>query len=123
MSGWSVRPHNGQEEVRAIYDWVRRNIRYVSDPYGLDVYYPPEHAVETRAGDCDEQATILGILAEALGYPVKLRAVSRDGREFIHVYALVDVGKGRGTWLAADTVAGAGVGYEPRDAKRLEVRV
>ena len=39
-------------EVKAIFDWVKRNIRYTKDITGRDSYHTAKRILELKAGDC-----------------------------------------------------------------------
>lgn len=115
--GWAIQEMDHEAELQGLYEYVKANVRYVYDPAGIDTVYPPELALERRSGDCDCQTALLGVLAEAVGYPVKLRGVSYDGRRIHHVYPLAAVvHEVRPYWVALDTVASSQAGEE-RDAK------
>lgn len=80
-------------EIRAIYNWVKKNIRYFYDIRGVDTYHSARAiAFELKGGDCDDFAIILGSLLAAIGYPIKLRIVAKtkDGK-FVHIYPLVGI--------------------------------
>jgi tetratricopeptide (TPR) repeat protein len=59
------------EKVRAVYDWVVTNTRYVALEFG--VYgYKPHRCVQTVArgwGDCKDKATVIVTLLKELGIP------------------------------------------------------
>jgi len=66
-----VRGQTGDvEKVRALYEWVSRNIRYVSLSFGVGRYQPHAAAevLENRYGDCKDKTTLLEALLEAEGF-------------------------------------------------------
>lgn len=80
-------------EIRAIYNWIKRNIRYFYDIRGIDTYHSARAiAFELKGGDCDDFAILAGALLGAIGYPIKLRIIAKtkDGA-FIHIYPLVGI--------------------------------
>jgi len=97
------------ELVDRIYKYVNTAFVYQKDPVGVDIFSPAEVAIDRGFGDCDEQTQLVGILANAMGMRVKLRAVSfRNGR-FSHVYPMVFAD---GRWVAVDVTARRGAGHE-----------
>lgn len=58
-----------REQAKALYDWVRTNIRYVAIFLGRGGWQP--HTVDSILaagyGDCKDKATLLGALLEAVG--------------------------------------------------------
>lgn len=114
----NVKPKDYEGEVKAIYWWVKNNIRYTKDPYGREGLQTPRFTLKTRAGDCDDMATLICALAGALGHRCKLRAVSTyppNNNVIIwnHIYAMVQPAKSQ-KWIAMDTtVEWAYPGWEP----------
>ena len=69
-------PH---KQVRAVYEWVNKNIRYVAIMIGRGVFVPHDVStiLENRYGDCKDYVTILQSLLAAKGIesmPVLVRA-------------------------------------------------
>jgi hypothetical protein len=86
-------------EANALYEWVRRNIRFTKDPVNKEKLYPPAELLKIRAGDCDDISMLLGTLLMAVGYPARLMTVAAGGDEFSHVYVEGNV---NGEWIAMD---------------------
>ena len=88
------------EKVRALYQWVSRNIRYVSLSFGVG-WYQPHSAVDVmqnRYGDCKDKTTLLEALLDAEGFhglPVLVNAMDDidtdmpTPHQFDHVITLV----------------------------------
>lgn len=93
-------------EARAVYEFVRSQMRYTKDPRGLEYIQTPDHLLQVyeqkhrMSGDCDEK-TVLGLsLLKNLGHPVAIKAVSFNGNgQFTHVYGLVRL---NGQWVPFD---------------------
>jgi len=86
-------------EANALYEWVRRNIRFTKDPVNKEKLYPPAELLKIRAGDCDDISMLLGTLLMAVGYPARLMTVAAGGDEFSHVYVEGNI---NGEWIAID---------------------
>jgi tetratricopeptide (TPR) repeat protein len=59
------------DRVKAVYDWVVKNTRYVALEFGI-YGFKPHRSVQTVArgwGDCKDKATVLVSLLKALGIP------------------------------------------------------
>lgn len=99
----AVRPYNDAAEVRAIYDWVLRNIRFTKDPYGKETISSARWTLTHRFGDCDDiNAVLLPSLLGAVGYQTRLVTISSNPHvpeQFSHVYAEVLL---RGRWVPID---------------------
>lgn len=105
-AGWivaRVRSYNDLGEVRALYDWVRRNIRFVKDPVGKETISSARWILSHRFGDCDEiNAILLPALLGVVGYRTRLVTIAGNPNapeQFTHVYAEVFV---RGRWIPVD---------------------
>jgi hypothetical protein len=88
-------------ELRALYEWVRDNIRYRKDPVGLEWVQSPERTVMEGAGDCDDMSTLLGALAGSLGHPYVFRTVGSAPDSQSHVQLQAFDGK---RWVHLDPV-------------------
>jgi tetratricopeptide (TPR) repeat protein/transglutaminase-like putative cysteine protease len=98
-----------EEKARRIYDYVARNIRYVSLSFGVG-RYQPHAATEVMAGsygDCKDKHTLLSALLRAAGiqsYPVLIgseRKLDQDvpsPAQFDHVITLAQINKNE-VWL------------------------
>ena len=89
-------------EAKALYEWVRANIRFTKDPVNKEKLYPPAELLQIRAGDCDDISMLLGTLLMAVGYPARLVTVAasqQDPEQFSHVYVEGEVG---GQWIPMD---------------------
>ncbi|MEE4263796.1 MAG: transglutaminase-like domain-containing protein [Desulfobacteraceae bacterium] len=88
------------EKVRALVDWVHRNIEkrpVLSLPDALST-------LENRVGDCNEHAVLFAALARAAGIPCRLEAglVYLKGRFYYHAWNLVYLGR----WITVDSLFG-----------------
>jgi len=118
-----------QGEVRSIYQYVQKNIRYTRDPKGLEYVQTPDYlldAVEQNKqafGDCDDK-TVLGLsLLKTIGYDVAIKVVSYlQNKKFSHVYGLV---KFDGQWVPFDaTRPDTSLGWEaPGITRTFESKV
>lgn len=98
-----VPQHNDVAEVRAIYDWVVRNIRFVKDPVNQETVSTARWTLTNGFGDCDDiNAVLLPVLLGIVGYRTRLVTVAGHPgapRQFTHVYAEVLL---RGRWIPVD---------------------
>jgi hypothetical protein len=95
----SVPAFDDLAEANALYEWVRRNIRFTKDPVNKETLYPPAELLKIRAGDCDDISMLLGTLLMAIGYPARLMTVAAGGDEFSHVYVEANI---NGEWIPLD---------------------
>ena len=88
------------EKLRALVDWVHRNIDkrpVLSLPDALST-------LENRVGDCNEHAVLFAALSRAAGIPCRLEAglVYLKGRFYYHAWNLVYLGR----WITVDALFG-----------------
>lgn len=114
-------------EARALFNWVRDEIRWIRDTRGIETLQYPHRTLAFKAGDCDDLSIILSALATSIGIPTRFRAIAANpGRKdsYSHVYVMMDP-MGIDKWIAADpTVKSASFGWEsPVAYKVLDVDV
>lgn len=91
-------------EARQLFEWVRDNIRWTRDVYGVETLATPIRTLEMASGDCDDMSTLLASLYLAVGFPVRFVVVANNPKypkSFSHVFVEVDV-TGEGDWVPAD---------------------
>jgi hypothetical protein len=103
-----VRPvpaYHDLSEAKALYNWVKQNIRFTKDPVTKEKLYPPQELLKIKAGDCDDISMLLGALLIALGYTARLITISASAdnpQEFSHVYVEAEVPPGSKQWIPMD---------------------
>ena len=95
-----IRSKDFPAEVRAIYDWVTDNIRFVKDPRGVETVATPQKTLELGAGDCDDQAVLICSLLESVGHPCRFHAVGFMPGILSHVFAETKIGP---RWVPLET--------------------
>lgn len=71
-------------QVCALFDMVREDIEYVSDPRSNDVWEPANVTLRIGAGDCEDQAILLSSMIEAIGGTTRIYLT--DNHAFTGVY-------------------------------------
>ena len=71
------------EQAKAICEWVRDSIGYVSDPLGSEYIQTPEETLNNGGGDCDDMAVLLSALLMNVRFPCALVFLQK------HVYVAV----------------------------------
>ncbi len=74
-----------REQARLLYDWVRKNIRYVASYVGNGGWVPNDTAtiLRTHYGDCKDHATLLEALLEARGIPASQVLIYSDTENYL----------------------------------------
>lgn len=99
-------------EVRSIFNWVKANIKYTRDPYGVELVQDVWSTIKRGRADCDDFSILIAAMGEVMGNPARFVTVStRPDKEPCHVYPELNT---RGRWTALDvTVAGSSPGWRP----------
>ncbi|QEU90454.1 transglutaminase domain-containing protein [Streptomyces kanamyceticus] len=108
-----VRPKDYLGEIRALFEWVRRSVRYTRDPYRVELLHSARRMIQLRAGDCDDMTILLGALLQSVGHQVRIVLAGPDaGRPglFTHVYPEAEY---RGRWIALDATMPHPMGWAP----------
>lgn len=95
---------NDRAAVEAIFNWVRRRIRFTQDPIGHETISSAEWTIRNGIGDCDDiNAVLLPTLLMVVGHDVRLVTVTDNphdpGGEFTHIYCEVGLD---GRWIPLD---------------------
>jgi transglutaminase-like putative cysteine protease len=72
---------NANQEAEAVNQWVQRTIEFRGDPVGVEWLQDPVVTLNERAGDCDDQATVVGTLLQALGHPCTAVGIQWKGKD------------------------------------------
>lgn len=110
---FNVRAKDRMGEVTALFEWVRRNIRYTRDIFRTELLHSARRMLELRAGDCDDMTILLGAMLISTGHPVRLVLAGFRPKKphiYTHIYAEVNV---RGRWIAIDATVDRPMGWAP----------
>ncbi|WP_163327745.1 DUF3857 domain-containing protein [Desulfurobacterium thermolithotrophum] len=113
-----------EEKIRAIYNFVAQNIRYVGMEFGINGYKPhrASEILKNRYGDCKDHATLLISMLKVIGvkgYPVLIPTLSTPNMDpevpiptaFNHEIAAIKTENG---YLFMDTTSDVTpIGYLP----------
>lgn len=88
---------DGLCEAKAIYDYVKRNVRYTGDiapiawedgsVEGVDLYQSGARTLEFAGGDCDDQSILVATLLALNGITPRLRVMKESKRDdWSHIY-------------------------------------
>lgn len=106
-------------EVLAIYYWVCRNIRYMRDPPGVELVKTPRQLIRTKAGDCDDMATLLAAMLMLAGNTTQFAIAGFSPQpSFSHVYVEVKTPHGM---FVVDPVANRDTAKMLRNVKHHKV--
>jgi len=67
-------PHDYLSEYAACLNWARANIRYSRDPRTIEQVKDAATTIDTKTGDCDDMAVVIGTMVGTIGAQVRLVA-------------------------------------------------
>ena len=107
-------------QVKSIHAYVRDHVQYVRDITGVETLATPVKTLEYMQGDCDDQATLVASLLEAIGHPTRFVAIAPTlFGDFTHVYTETKIGHNPGKWIPLETTEKFPPGKPMRFANRM----
>lgn len=111
---------NDMCELAAIFEFVKRNVRYTSDITDKDTFSTAWRTLQYGGEDCDGHSVLNAVLAMENGFQTKFRITSNTGASWDHIFCLAGVPKtSPRKWVVLDsTLPGANkFGVHPPMAK------
>lgn len=112
--GWCLGERDYWGEVKALFYWMRANVRYIRDMRTIDTFATAMRTIEARGGDCDDYTIALGSLLMSIGYPVRMKTIQTKGAgDWSHIYLQVGLPPGNPTrWRTLDASVSQPAGWE-----------
>lgn len=113
---WCVREKDALGEITALFDEVKKKVRYTWDPLDYDAFQTPAKTLELQTGDCDDYMSLLGAMLRSVGYKIRSRVVQTKGQQtWNHIYLLAFVPT-ESRWMPLDLSVQKPAGWEvPRE--------
>lgn len=105
-----LRPKDWAGQVNALFEYVRDQIRYVHDTWGVELVHAPREVMAAGQGDCDDKAILLASMLESVGHPARFVAMGFKPGHFEHVITQTLIGR---RWVSLDPTEPVRVGWEP----------
>ncbi len=109
----NLEPGDYSSEILAIYYWCHQNIRYMQDIHGVEFLKTPKQLLNTKTGDCDDIACLLGAMLISCGNRVRFIIVDLGPKKptpsYTHVLVQCFSPPGGG-WVTIDPVSGPRAG-------------
>ena len=109
------------EEIRAVYNFVKRKMHYMRDPDGYEYIKTPDKMIReiqqkgVTSGDCDDHTTLLGSLLINAGYAIRIVIIVskyNPSNNYNHIYLYANK-PFTDEWLSLDATAkDQNFGYE-----------
>jgi transglutaminase-like putative cysteine protease len=101
---------NFMGEIKRLHSFVRDQIRYLRDIHNVETLQTPPETLRRKYGDCDDKATLLAAMLEAIGHPSRFVAIGKTPGKFSHVYVETRVGP---RWIGLETTEPVEIGWQP----------
>lgn len=99
-----LEPGDYGSEAYAIYAWVHQNIRYMRDIHDVEFIKEPGALLDSKAGDCDDIATLIAAMLMACGNRAVFSLVGFDGSP-VPSHVFCNIVTPRGDLVPLDPVA------------------
>lgn len=111
---WCIPEKDNGRELRALFNAIRRNVRYTSDIAGVDSYQKPRHTLALRTADCDDYSTLICAAAATLGLPCRFKVIrTRGAPEWNHIFSQVGLPRKRPAhWVSLDASVAMPMGWQ-----------
>lgn len=122
MEEYDVPARDWEGESRAVFEWVRTNIRYTRDPEGLELFRKPLRTVQLGIADCDDMSILICALLGTIGHRLVLRVIGVTANEPEHIYPLDLLPPDNPTdYIALDATRPEDMGWElPEEQRKFQ---
>lgn len=112
---WCIPERDYEGEIKAIFNSIRKNVRYTGDIYKLDTFQGAKRTLAYKGGDCDCYTITLGSCLQTVGYPVKIRIIQTvDSPDYNHIFLLAGTPPRNPTrWISLDASVNKPAGWHP----------
>lgn len=111
---WLVDEKDYRGEATALFNEIKKRVRYTWDPLDYDAFQTPAKTLELQTGDCDDYTSLLAACLRTVGIEVRTRIVETTGAgTWSHIYLMAKVQDG---WMSLDLSVKEPAGWEVPDA-------
>lgn len=109
---WCVAEKDHWGEAAALFNEVKKRVRYTFDPTDFDAFQTPAQTLNLSTGDCDDYMSLLGAMLRTVGLKVRSRIVQTTGNAtWNHIYLMVFL-PSRGGWASLDLSVNQPAGWQ-----------
>jgi transglutaminase-like putative cysteine protease len=111
---WCIAEKDSEREARAIFDAIRRRVRYTSDIHGVDTYQSPYKTLMLQSADCDDYSTLVCSSLLSVGIPCRFKVIrTKGGSDWNHIYAQAGFPRAKPQkWISMDASVPVPFGWE-----------
>lgn len=113
---WCVKEKDNLGEAKAIFEYLRKNVRYTSDTLNVDVFQNPILTTRLHAGDCDDYSATTCALLISIGIPARLCVIATKdspGQQPNHIFAQAGLPRANPQrWVSMDSSVAVPFGWQ-----------
>ena len=115
---WLIEEKDNLAEAKAIFAYMRANVRYTSDPYEVDTFETARATLKAQSGDCDAYSATTATLLLQIGIPAELVVIQTTASKSPdHIFAACGLPRAYPTkWYAMDASVNRPFGWFPPKA-------
>lgn len=108
----SLKATNIYDTIKNVFNYVRKNYHYKSDPEGIEHITAPAHIIRGDAPymDCDELVNITACLLLNLKIPVLIKTIA--WRMYAYTHVVLEAELEANKWIVLDPTRSDGFGYQ-----------
>jgi predicted transglutaminase-like cysteine proteinase len=122
---WAVPEKDTRAEIAAIFNAMRRDVRYTSDIVGADTYQHPRVTLKLKTGDCDDYSSLGCAALMSAGIPCRFKVIrTKSSPTWDHIYIQGGFPKHDPTqWMSLDASVPVKPGWEAPASMVAEARI
>lgn len=122
---WAVPEKDTRAEIAAIFNAMRRDIRYTSDIVGADTYQHPRVTLKMKTGDCDDYSSLGCAALMSAGIPCRFKVIrTKTSPTWDHIYIQAGYPKhDPKNWVSLDASVPVKPGWEAPASMIAEARI
>jgi transglutaminase-like putative cysteine protease len=109
-----IPPQDNFSQIKALFDYVRDNVKYVKDIYGIEEIQTPSRMIKNieqkkAFGDCDDMALLLASLLYNVGFKTRFVVIATTPKRYNHIRTEVYYND---YWLPLEATSKKPIGYK-----------
>jgi transglutaminase-like putative cysteine protease len=109
-----IPPQDELKQIEKIFNYVRDNIKYVKDIYGVEEIQTPSRMIKNieqkkAFGDCDDMALTLASLLHNTGFKTRFVVIATTPKMYNHIRTEVFY---KGQWIPLEATSKKPMGYK-----------
>jgi transglutaminase-like putative cysteine protease len=109
-----IPPQDNFSQIKALFDYVRNNVKYVKDIYSVEEIQTPFRMIKNieqkkAFGDCDDMSLLLASLLHNIGFKTRFVVIATTPKMYNHIRTEVFYNN---YWLPLEATSKKPIGYK-----------